>query len=80
MSNTNDKKKTAKKTIDVEIVAGENATVTITGSQPWEKLAEYKERALDHAASHVEIDGFRKGKAPRDRVEQEVHYGDIPNN
>ena len=58
--------------IPVDIKAGENATVTITGSQPWEKLADYKERALDHAVEHVEIDGFRKGKAPREKVEQQL--------
>ena len=60
------------KKIDVDIVAGDNATVTITGSQSWETLSEYKERALDHAAEHVEIDGFRKGKAPREKVEQQL--------
>ncbi len=63
----------SEKKIDVKMENKEGSILEITGSLPWEELVSYKEKALTRIAEHVEIDGFRKGNAPLDRVEQE--YG-----
>ncbi len=46
--------------------------IEILGSIGWEEVAEFKQKALDEAVVYTEVDGFRKGKAPRDKVEAVV--------
>lgn len=43
-------------------------TVTLSG----EELKKYNDKAIAHFAEHVEIKGFRAGKAPKELVAQEV--------
>jgi len=66
-------KKTAKKTVDVSIEKLEGSIIEVTGSISWEELVSYKEKTLVHMAKHADVDGFRKGKAPIEKVEAE--YG-----
>jgi len=61
-----------KQTIKVDITTNDDSTVEITGSLPWETLVTYKEKALERAVKEVEVDGFRKGNAPKEKVEQHV--------
>lgn len=42
--------------------------VELTGEIPYEVVAPYREGALEHIASHLELPGFRKGKVPKDMV------------
>lgn len=46
--------------------------IEIIGSIEWDILVGFKTLALDEAVEQAEIDGFRKGKAPRDKVEAMV--------
>ncbi len=66
-------KKTETKKVDVEITTQEGSIVEMTGSLEWDKLVSFKEKTLIELQKHAEIDGFRKGKAPIDKIEQE--YG-----
>jgi len=63
------------KKVQVTIEKKENSTLEISGSLEWEKLISYKERTLVELGKHAEIDGFRKGKAPIEKVESE--YGSM---
>jgi FKBP-type peptidyl-prolyl cis-trans isomerase (trigger factor) len=57
-----------------------NATVTplpdtmveIKGEISWDVLSQYEKKAFDHLASHVEVDGFRKGKVPEDVARKQI--------
>lgn len=50
----------------------EHSAVSMTATIAWDVFGPYYERRLDRMVEHVEIDGFRKGKAPREQVEQEI--------
>lgn len=65
----------ADKTLDFTINKQGDSVIEITGSLPWEELLPHKEHTLQHLAEHAEVDGFRKGKAPLDKVEAE--YGSM---
>lgn len=41
-----------------------DSQVEITGSVQWDTVATYEKKAFEHMASHLDIDGFRKGKIP----------------
>ena len=56
----------------VTIEKQENSTVHIAGAIVWEKFAPYYEKTLDKISAEVEIDGFRKGNAPREKVEEQM--------
>jgi FKBP-type peptidyl-prolyl cis-trans isomerase (trigger factor) len=49
-----------------------DSKVEVRGEVTWEKVAEYEKKSFDHLASHVEIDGFRKGKVPADLVKRQI--------
>ncbi len=66
-----DKKTT--KTVEVSIEKKEDSIIELTGSVTWEELESFKGKTLIELQKHAEIDGFRKGKAPLDKVEAE--YG-----
>ena len=44
----------------------------ITFTIPWEKISEEKKKAVIEMAASVEVPGFRKGKAPLDKVEERL--------
>ncbi len=46
--------------------------VSIEVSVPADIFSAYKEKALKHVAEHIEVPGFRKGKAPANIIEKEV--------
>lgn len=46
--------------------------VSIEVSLPAEVFESYREKALNHAGEHMEISGFRKGKAPKHIVEKNI--------
>lgn len=50
----------------------DDGTVQITFSIPWTKIAKEKEHTIKELASTVEVPGFRKGKAPLDKVEAKL--------
>lgn len=56
----------------IETKPGISSTIEIQAAVDWKVYHEYYERRLDKIVEHLELDGFRKGKAPRERVEQEV--------
>lgn len=39
---------------------------------PWEKVKKEYDKAVEKASEEIEIDGFRKGKAPRKLVEEKI--------
>ena len=63
----------ADKKIKVTIEKQEGSMVEITGSVAWADLEKRKAGVLAHLAKEAEVDGFRKGKAPAEKVEE--HYG-----
>lgn len=66
-------KETKEKQVQATIENVGNSTLEISGSLAWENLISYKEQTLKHLSKHAEIDGFRKGKAPIEKIEAE--YG-----
>ncbi len=57
---------------NIEIADGDNSQIAITGSVSWDKLQSYYQTTLEKMAADVELDGFRKGKAPQDQVEAKI--------
>lgn len=53
-------KKLAKSQLEIEVEIGP------------EELQKYIDKALAHLAEHIDVDGFRKGKAPKNIVEEKV--------
>jgi len=49
-----------------------DAQISIEGEVSWEVLAQYEKKAFDHMASHLELDGFRKGKIPEDVAKSHI--------
>lgn len=56
----------------IETTPGDNSQLAITGAITWEKLESYYTTTLEKMAADVEIDGFRKGKAPIEQVESQL--------
>ena len=50
----------------------ENSEVALTGTLPKDLIETHAEKALDAISREVEVSGFRKGKAPKERVIEEV--------
>lgn len=50
----------------------DNSQVAIDVTIPQEDFEKYRDGAIDHLGSHMEVQGFRKGKAPREVVEKEI--------
>ena len=50
----------------------EDAMLEISGEIAWAQLEKYYETSLQKTAEQIEIDGFRKGKAPHEAVESHV--------
>lgn len=55
----------------------EQSSVSMTAEIAWEIFQDYYARRLDRITENIELDGFRKGKAPRDAVEQQVGQMEI---
>ncbi|MFT5360250.1 MAG: FKBP-type peptidyl-prolyl cis-trans isomerase (trigger factor) [Candidatus Paceibacteria bacterium] len=55
-----------------EITTLENKMVEIKGEIPSDIFAAYYDKAITRIGGHVEIDGFRKGKAPASAIEAKV--------
>lgn len=49
-----------------------DAMVEINGEVLWDTVAQYEKKSFDHLASHIEVDGFRKGKVPADIVKKQI--------
>jgi FKBP-type peptidyl-prolyl cis-trans isomerase (trigger factor) len=60
------------KTFTATITQLPNSMAEIHGEVLWETIAEYEKKSFDHLASHVEVDGFRKGKVPADIVKKQI--------
>lgn len=50
------------------VAKSDDATVQITLTIPWENVEKPREEAIDELAKEVEVPGFRKGMAPRDKA------------
>lgn len=50
----------------------EDGTINLTVTIPWQKVKESFDKFLQKALSGVEIEGFRKGKAPKKLAEEKV--------
>ena len=57
---------------NVKVENKEKSTKEITGEVSAERMNELREGAIDNLAKNVEVDGFRKGKAPRNKVIEHV--------
>ncbi len=55
-----------------EITKNNDSTIDIKVSIPWEMLVEEKPHALAELGQNVEVDGFRKGNAPKELVEKNI--------
>ena len=49
-----------------------DGTIELTLTIPWPDVAKTYETAVDEAVKHAEVSGFRKGKAPRKVVEEQL--------
>jgi len=58
--------------MDIEINKLENKMLEIKGEIPTEIFESYREKALARLGAEMEIDGFRKGKAPAHMIEQKI--------
>lgn len=50
-----------------------DGTIMLTIPLPVEDIKKAREEVIDHAASEMELPGFRKGKAPRKMVEEKLN-------
>ena len=50
----------------------DDGTIELTITVPWNKVAALYESTIDEMVKNVEMDGFRKGKAPRSVVEPKL--------
>ncbi len=57
---------------NIEVKDGEKSTKEITGEISAEAMKEKRAEALGKLADEVEVEGFRKGYAPKDMVEKKV--------
>lgn len=55
----------------------EDGTVQITFTIPFETLAKAREDALKEYAKDIDVPGFRKGKAPLEKIRQRVPEGSL---
>ena len=59
----------------------ENKTIELTVTIPWLKVKDAYDKLFEKALSYVEVEGFRKGKAPknltRDKVDKEKVYQEV---
>lgn len=53
----------------------DNGNVSIIFTLPWETVKKAQEEALVHLGESIEIPGFRKGKAPVEKVKEKVSAG-----
>lgn len=60
-----------------------NSAFELTITLPWDKVKEVYDRVFEELASEIEIEGFRKGKAPRELAEKHLDkdkiYGETIN-
>lgn len=49
-----------------------DGTITFTISIPWDEIQKSYTTTVDELVKHIEIKGFRKGKAPRDMAEKQL--------
>jgi len=61
--------------LSTEIIKNDDGTVTIKGTMPWADFATHEDRAVAIFQKNVDLDGFRKGKAPEAIVRK--HVGDM---
>lgn len=50
----------------------EDGTIELTITVPWTDVTSVYDKVIEHAVSHAELPGFRKGKAPRALVEEKL--------
>lgn len=62
--------KTAKKPFDME--KKKDGTITLTITIPWSDVEKVRNEIVEELIQHVELPGFRKGKAPRAVAEQKL--------
>lgn len=58
--------------MDIKVEKKENNTYEATVKVPVDKVNEHFKQALEHEAEHIEIKGFRKGKAPLNVVKENI--------
>ena len=54
------------------VAKSDDGTIQITFTVPYEKITKAKEEALLDIGKDLEVPGFRKGKAPTDKVLNQV--------
>lgn len=56
----------------VTVTKHDNSTFEIQGEITWEHLATFEQEVFTHLASHLELDGFRKGNVPVDIARKHI--------
>lgn len=74
MKKDNDIKYNYKKTKNDEV------TLTYDVSVPWSKIVIFKDKAFNKLQNDLEVDGFRKGKVPKNIAEKHISQNKILNN
>jgi len=72
MTKTKTKKESKKDEVTSTIAKSEDGTIQITFKIPYLLIESTKSKVLDKLKDEVTIQGFRKGMAPKEKVEEEV--------
>lgn len=54
------------------IQKAEDGTITLTITIPWREVDEAKKQTVGELSSETELPGFRKGKAPKNLIEEKL--------
>lgn len=66
------KKKTKEEKAAPEIKRAEDGTIEITYKIPFEKISKTRKKVVEELGKDIETPGFRKGKAPASKVEDQI--------
>jgi FKBP-type peptidyl-prolyl cis-trans isomerase (trigger factor) len=64
--------KSINKDITSTIARGGNGSIQITFTIPWEVIKKSRKEAIIELGRDIEIPGFRKGRAPQDKVQEQI--------
>lgn len=63
--------------MEVKVEKQPKSTIKLTIKVPADKVKAAYDKVLTHAAEHAEIEGFRKGKAPKEMVEKRAKPSEL---
>ena len=69
---TKKSEKKAEQKATEKVVRDENGNITLNITVPSKKVEDARKKVVDHLVTHVQVPGFRKGKAPRAKAEAQL--------